>query len=148
MSSRGLGVFKLFHQRNVTQEITVGRRESIQQVVLQPLELNLEMVLLYGQLHLRKCKQDNSVFLHQYFILWTNIYKVTNEMLYCRLNNLSLKEKGFTFWASRSGLSQDTTCPSNCSSRPTGVTVKLMRVVWAWSSGGKWGLANLVWIMS
>lgn len=49
-----------------------------------------------------------------------------------------------TFMVSRSGLSWLTTCPRSCSSRPACVTVKLMRVVWACSSGGKSGLASFV----
>lgn len=54
VSGCGLGVFELLHQRNISEEITPGRREPIQQIVLQPLEFNLEAVLLHGQLHLGK----------------------------------------------------------------------------------------------
>lgn len=59
VSSCGLCIFKLLHQRNITQKITMGCREAIQQVVLQPFKLNLEVVLLCGQLHLGKHVPDN-----------------------------------------------------------------------------------------
>ena len=57
-----LGVFELLHQRNIPQKITMSCREPIQQVVLQPLELNLEVVLLRGQRHLQKHAQNSSGF--------------------------------------------------------------------------------------
>lgn len=49
-----------------------------------------------------------------------------------------------TFSLSRSGLSILTTSASSCASRPSSVTVKLRRVVWAWSSGLQCGFASLV----
>lgn len=58
VSGCGLGVLELLHQRNISQKITMGCREPIQQIVLQPLELNLEVVLLHGQLHLGKRAQN------------------------------------------------------------------------------------------
>lgn len=62
VSSCVLRVFELLHQRNIPQKITMGCREPIQQVVLQPLELNLEVVLLRGQVHLQKHAQNSSGF--------------------------------------------------------------------------------------
>lgn len=47
-----LSVFQLLHQRNVSQKIAVSRRQPVEQVVLQSLQLDFEVVLLHGQLHL------------------------------------------------------------------------------------------------
>lgn len=49
-----------------------------------------------------------------------------------------------TLSCSRSGRSALTTAASSCSSRPSRVTVKLMRVHCACSSGWKWGFASFV----
>lgn len=52
MSGCVLCVFKLLHQRNVSQKIAMGCGEPVQQIILQPLKLDFEVVLLHGQLHL------------------------------------------------------------------------------------------------
>lgn len=53
----------------------------------------------------------------------------------------------FTLCFFKSGLSALTTSANSWSSSPSLVTVKLMSMVWACSSGLLWGLASLVWRM-
>lgn len=64
VSGCGFGVFKLFHQRKISQKITMSCRETIQQIVLQLLELNLEVVLLHVQLHLGNHTQQIQAKFH------------------------------------------------------------------------------------
>lgn len=61
-----LGVFQLLHQRNVSQKIAVSRRQPVQQIVLQPLQLDFEVILLHGQLHLGKENGRKITFGGQY----------------------------------------------------------------------------------
>lgn len=59
----------------------------------------------------------------------------------------SVNSQLLTLSSSKSGLSMLTTAASSWSSRPSRVTVKLMRVHCACSSGWKWGFASFVWRM-
>lgn len=50
------GGLQFLHQQVVTQEVALSRREPGQELIFQKLELNLEHVLLFGQLALHRFK--------------------------------------------------------------------------------------------
>lgn len=52
VSSCGLDALQLLNQGNITEKITLSRREAGEQLVFQTLQLDLEVVLLRGELQL------------------------------------------------------------------------------------------------
>lgn len=61
-----LGRLQVFHQLRVAQEVSRGRGQTGQQVVLQRLQSDLEAILLFRQLGLRKKRKKKNEVTHTY----------------------------------------------------------------------------------